>query len=199
KFDDIPYKDLHLIAKTLEDIGIENGQIIFNPYMVRGMTYYTGPIFEITIADVPFSLAGGGRYDKLIGNYFKYDVPACGISLGFERIYYLMEEQNMFPEDLDQNEIFMTVFSPELMKDSFEIANMLRKSGFNVFLYPDPNDKLSKQLAFALKNNFKIAIFYGDDEKKNKCLTVKNLVLNKQDTVSQDLVINYITKQLNQK
>jgi histidyl-tRNA synthetase len=193
---DRPYNDLKRIISTIEGVGIQRGEIIFNPYMVRGMAYYTGPIFEITCPNVPFSLAGGGRYDKLIGIYSKYDVPACGISIGFERIYYLMDERNMFPEGMEQNEIFITVFSQDLMVDCFKIARKLRDAGFNVFVYPDPDVKISRQLASALKNNFKIAIFYGEDEKKGNCLTIKNLDENKQDTLAMDLVINYLNTQL---
>ncbi|MHA1753533.1 MAG: histidine--tRNA ligase [Candidatus Helarchaeota archaeon] len=198
EFQEKPYSDLYLIADTLEKIGLKKGKIIFNPYMVRGMTYYTGPIFEITIPDVPFSLAGGGRYDELIGKYHKYNTPAVGISIGFERLYYLMNEREMFPDDLLQNEILMTVFSQEFMIDSFKIADLLRSAGFKVFLYPEPNDKISRQLAFAIKNNFKIVIFYGENEKKNNSLTIKNLALNKQDTLAMDLVENYIRTQLKQ-
>ncbi|MBD3228417.1 MAG: histidine--tRNA ligase [Candidatus Lokiarchaeota archaeon] len=194
-YDSTPYDQLRLIIDTIDAVG-EKKNIIFNPYMVRGMTYYTGPIFEITIQDVSFSLAGGGRYDELIGVYNKYDVPACGISIGFERIYYLMCERAMFPKDIEKNEVFMTVFTKELMTDCLKIAKDLRGEGFNVFVYPDFNDKIGRQITSALKNNFKIALFYGEDEKKKNCISVKNLDLNKQDTIAMDLLVDYIKTQL---
>jgi histidyl-tRNA synthetase len=66
----------------------------FDPTLVRGMGYYTGQVFEVTHPDVTFSVAGGGRYDKMIGRSLGHDVPACGFSIGFERIVDLLSVQS---------------------------------------------------------------------------------------------------------
>ena len=72
-------------------------RIRLDPSLARGLSYYTGPIFEIAVPDLAGSLGGGGRYDDLIGMFLGEPVPACGISLGLERILVVMGERNMFP------------------------------------------------------------------------------------------------------
>ena len=72
------------------------GRLVFDPFLARGMDYYTGPVFEVAAAGVPFSLAGGGRFDGLIEQLGGLEVPACGFSIGFERVFTLMEERAMF-------------------------------------------------------------------------------------------------------
>ena len=80
-------EDLVVVASCLDRLGVSWE---FDPTLVRGMGYYTGQVFEIVKPGVSFSLAGGGRYDELIGKSLGYDVPACGFSLGFERIVDLL-------------------------------------------------------------------------------------------------------------
>ena len=75
------------------------GKIRIDPSLARGLGYYTGAIMEITVKDLPGSLGGGGRYDNLIGMFLGSDVPACGFSLGLERILVVMQERGMFPPD----------------------------------------------------------------------------------------------------
>jgi len=81
------------IIDSVEKLSASDCTVVFDPTLVRGMGYYTGPIFEITDKDFPGSIAGGGRYDKMIGKYLSSDVPACGFSIGFERIMSLLEER----------------------------------------------------------------------------------------------------------
>src|SRR5207247_2252968 len=71
-----------------------------DPSLARGLSYYTGAIMEVTVPDLTGSLGGGGRYDNLIGMFLGRDVPACGFSLGLERIIYVMTERGMFPESV---------------------------------------------------------------------------------------------------
>ena len=78
-------------------------EIVFDPTLVRGMSYYTGTIFEIAIPEIGGSCGGGGRYDKMVGKFTGHDVPACGFSIGFERIVLLLMEQGFkIPEDYDK-------------------------------------------------------------------------------------------------
>jgi len=86
--------DLSATAAALEGLAAERAlSWQFDPTLVRGMGYYTGQVFEITRPDVPWSLAGGGRYDRLIGRSLGHDVPACGFSIGFERIVDLLARE----------------------------------------------------------------------------------------------------------
>ena len=87
--------ELKQIIKSVKVQSNGSYQIVFDPTLVRGMGYYTGPVFEIEDKDFPSSIAGGGRYDNMIGKYFGKKIPACGFSIGFERIMTLLEERGL--------------------------------------------------------------------------------------------------------
>lgn len=109
--------ELKQIISVIEtQLEIES-KIVFDPTLVRGMGYYTGPIFEIEDKDFPSSIAGGGRYDKMIGKYSNNEIPACGFSIGFERVMSLLKERET---DLKQKqEKVAIIYEPEKVSDSF--------------------------------------------------------------------------------
>ena len=85
-------EDLETIINTVESVKTADFKMSFDPTLVRGMSYYTGPIFEISMDEFGGSVGGGGRYDKMVGKFTGNDVPACGFSIGFERIILLLME-----------------------------------------------------------------------------------------------------------
>lgn len=85
--------NLRMIRESVEATAAAQFRLIFDPTLVRGMSYYTGTIFEIEMAEFGSSVAGGGRYDKMIGKFTGKDTPACGFSIGFERIVTILMEQ----------------------------------------------------------------------------------------------------------
>ncbi len=87
-------ENLRTIRASVEATAASQFQLVFDPTLVRGMSYYTGTIFEIEMAEFGSSVAGGGRYDKMIGKFTGKDTPACGFSIGFERIITILMEQN---------------------------------------------------------------------------------------------------------
>ena len=101
-----------------------------DPSLARGLGYYTGTIMEINVKDLPGSLAGGGRYDNLIGMFLGTDVPACGVSLGLERILVVMQERGMFPPEVEQGSIDVVVAALEESAQgaAMETAAELRRS-----------------------------------------------------------------------
>src|SRR5262244_578316 len=116
-------------------------RIKLDPALARGLTYYTGAIIEINVADLPGSLGGGGRYDNLVGMFLGKDVPACGFSLGLERIIVVMSEREMFPPALFSSPAYVMVTiwyhkesgeKEEAAKDSLELARELRSAGLRV-------------------------------------------------------------------
>ncbi|MDT7779614.1 MAG: histidyl-tRNA synthetase, partial [Acidobacteriota bacterium] len=120
-------------------------RIKIDPSLARGLSYYTGAIMEISIPDLAGSLGGGGRYDNLIGMFSGKDIPACGFSLGLERIIVVMTEREMFPADLERAaaDVLVTVWNEESIKDSLAFASELRKNEprLRVDVYPEA-DKL---------------------------------------------------------
>jgi histidyl-tRNA synthetase len=125
--------------------------IQIDPSLARGLSYYTGAIMEIQVPDLAGSLGGGGRYDGLIGMFGKEQIPACGFSLGLERILVVMDERGMFPPDIAESapaDVMVTIKDEESIADSLKLAAELRKSGLRVTVYPQP-DKEDKQWKYA--------------------------------------------------
>jgi histidyl-tRNA synthetase len=126
--------------------------------LARGLSYYTGAIMEIVLTDGDFkgSIGGGGRYDGLIGMFSKEQIPACGFSLGLERILVVMEERGMFPPEIAEStpaDVMVTIFSDETIAGSLKLAAELRNRGLRVTVYPQA-DKEDKQWKYA--NSIKV-------------------------------------------
>ena len=120
------------------------------PSLARGLSYYTGAIMEIAVPDLAGSLGGGGRYDGLIGMFSGEEIPACGFSLGLERILVVMAERKMFPAGLQgaAADVLVTLFDGEPIEEALRLAAELRGAGLRVEVYPEP-DKLGKQFKYA--------------------------------------------------
>ncbi|MEP6848231.1 MAG: histidine--tRNA ligase, partial [Acidobacteriota bacterium] len=115
--------------------------IVLDPTLARGLSYYTGTIMEINVPDLAGSLGGGGRYDGLIGMFGKEQIPACGFSLGLERILVVMEERGMFPPEIAEStpaDVMVTIWSEETVGESLKLANELRAQKIRVTVYPEP-------------------------------------------------------------
>jgi histidyl-tRNA synthetase len=156
----------------------------FDPSLARGLSYYTGAIMEIAVPDLAGSLGGGGRYDGLIGMFSGEDVPACGFSLGLERILVVMGERNMFPADVQKAsaDVLVALFDDAMIPEALRLAADLRKAGVRVEVYPDP-DKLGKQMKYAASKGIPFAAILGGDELARGEITVKNLTTGTQESV----------------
>jgi histidyl-tRNA synthetase len=122
-------------VRELSDLTPARGHVRFNTSLARGLGYYTGCIFELVVKDLAGSLGGGGRYDNLIGMFLGREVPACGFSLGLERILVVMEERGMFAEKTGGAEVVVAAAEGEAMEDALAIAYELRKAGLKVELH----------------------------------------------------------------
>src|SRR5438105_7875205 len=129
-------------------------RILFDPFLARGLSYYTGSIMEISVPDLAGSLGGGGRYDNLVGMFLGRDVPACGFSLGLERIIVVMTERGMFPAAVGGGhaDAMVTIWNDGSRSDALALAGELRRGGLRVDVYPEP-DKLGKQFKYASARN----------------------------------------------
>ncbi|HTF89806.1 MAG TPA: histidine--tRNA ligase [Planctomycetota bacterium] len=158
------------------------GTLRFSPELARGLSYYTGPIFEITVPQLAGSLGGGGRYDGLIGMFTKQKIPAVGFSLGLERILLVMEERAMFPELAIGPQILVCRFPDVSAAESLRAASELRAQGLRVELYPEA-DKLGKQLAYASTIRAQFAAVLGRAEIDAGSIALKNLATGEQRTL----------------
>ena len=167
-----------------------SGRVIFDPSLARGLSYYTGPIFEIRAPQLAGSLGGGGRYDGLIGMFGKQPIPAVGASLGLERILLLMQEQEMFPQLSVGPQVLLCWFDIEPAA-VVGVAARLRQAGFKVEVYPQAA-KLGKQLQYADSPGVKapVAAIIGEDEAKSGQITLKRLDSGEQVTEEQAAAID---------
>ncbi len=185
----------NLINIVSNEVLTEIGQILkfadkcpieLDPSLARGLSYYTGAIMEINVPDLAGSLGGGGRYDGLIGMFGKEQIPACGFSLGLERILVVMDERNMFPAESrsyrDSADVMVTLLSEETAAESLKLANELRTQGLRVLVYPEP-DKLGKQMKYADQINVPYVCVLGETEIADGTVTVKNMKSGDQQSV----------------
>jgi histidyl-tRNA synthetase len=171
-------------------------RIRLDPSLARGLSYYTGAIFEIRVPDLPGSLGGGGRYDGLIGMFGKEQIPACGFSLGLERILVVMEDRGMFPEGLQKNSVDVLVtinpYKPEDENkniwaiESLKLASVLRKEGIKVEVYPTRNAKFGNQFKYASNRTTPFVCVLGESELAENKVTLKNMETGEQETVECD-------------
>lgn len=149
--------------------------IIIDPSLARGLSYYTGAIMEVNVPELAGSLAGGGRYDGLIGMFGKEQIPACGFSLGLERILVVMDERNMFPPEIAASkpaDVMVTIWNEESIGESLTLAGDLRQQGLRVTVYPEP-DKLGKQLKYADSIKVPYVCVLGESERAEHKVTLK--------------------------
>lgn len=162
------------------------GRIKRDPSLARGLSYYTGAIMEVNVADLAGSLGGGGRYDNLIGMFSGQDIPACGFSLGLERILVVMTERGMFPPTLAMSpaDVMVAMFDASAAGHAMRVAGHLRAAGLRVLVYPDA-DKIGKQIKYADGRGIPFVAMLGDDEIKAETVTVKDLAAQTQETHPQ--------------
>ncbi|MDY6407904.1 MAG: histidine--tRNA ligase [Pseudomonadota bacterium] len=168
EFDADVTDNLDEIIRVTADLLGNKAQIIFDPTLVRGMSYYTGPIFEVELETFGSSVAGGGRYDDMIGKYLGRPVPACGFSIGFERIFAVLKDNHfVVPDTHESVAILIDKKAPkEKVQEAIQQASGLRAKGTRVLIsWRNSNAKFQKeQLKTAGYTRF-IEIFkdtYGD-------------------------------------
>jgi histidyl-tRNA synthetase len=165
-------------------------RIAFTPRMVRGLSYYTGPIWEVAAAGVPGSLGGGGRYDHLIEQLGGPDVPATGTSLGIERLLMLL------PGDVagqqGRIDVAVTVLGDDLAEASAALAAQARGAGLRASVYLGSSGKIGKQLRWAADQGARWCLIYGNAEREAGTVTVRDLDGAEQEAVPYGEVGAYL-------
>ncbi|MGE0451206.1 MAG: histidine--tRNA ligase [Vicinamibacterales bacterium] len=171
----------------LADEGPARGRIRVDPSLARGLSYYTGTIMEIAVSDLAGSLGGGGRYDNLVGMFLGRDVPACGFSLGLERIIVVMGERGMFPARVSRGavDVMVTFLADDLRGDALRLASELRAERLRVEVFPEAARKLDKPLKYAAGRGVPVLAIVGEDERARGEVTVRDLQTRQQDAVAR--------------
>jgi histidyl-tRNA synthetase len=169
--------ELRDLAGYLDDARVNDDFYAFDLTMVRGLGYYTGPIFETIITEPNLgSISGGGRYDDLIGLFRKHSLPTTGVSLGIERIIDLMDILDLYPANIGGTvvKILVTVFNDQTRRAAAKLANELRAGGVNTELFME-DKKLGKQFGHADKKGIPLVAVMGPDEVEQGVVTIRRL------------------------
>jgi histidyl-tRNA synthetase len=187
-------QDLRELTKYLELAGVPAENYAFDLTMVRGLGYYTGPIFETIITEPNIgSISGGGRYNDLIGMFRKDSLPTTGVSLGLERIIDLMDEFGLYPPEIGGTvvQVLVTVFDESTQAESVKLAGVLRAGGVNTELFME-DKKLGKQLNYADKKGVPIVAVLGSDEIAQGVITFKRLADGESVTATWDEAVEKV-------
>ena len=193
-------EDLQEIIKLFKDYNFNNFE--FDPSIIRGLEYYTGPIFEVNLKfDVKNnkgqiiqfgSIGGGGRYDNLVNNFGNYEAPATGISIGLDRLVYALMQKKEFKVK-QSKPVVICIFDKNSMKEYIGLQTLLRNAGISTEIYPGES-KLKKQMEYANKIKSPAVILYGEDEIKSSKPTLRNLSTGKEKSIEIKELVNEIKK-----
>lgn len=173
-------EEIDALDKKCKKYGIK---IKFSPILARGLSYYTGNIFEIKYKDGG-SIAGGGRYDKSVGKYLNREIPAVGLSFGLERVSSLAK-LDLKP----QTKAVLISFGKDIQ--SIRLAQILRKAEVSCILF---SEKPGKALDFANSQGIPYAIFIGDEEIAKKKFKLKNMLSGEEKYLSEKQVVSVLKK-----
>jgi len=190
--------ELDELLRYLPALGVAEGFYRVDLAMVRGLDYYTGPIYE-TLVEKPRigSITGGGRFDGLVGRFSTQGYPATGTTIGIERIMDVVEELQMLPSDMGQTavQVLVTVFAAELLQDSLHLVAELRNAGLRCELYYAA-DPLGTQIRYALKKGVPFVVIAGPDEVAAGRVTVRDLRQKTQAQVERCEAASVIKQQV---
>ena len=177
-------EELEFVITNALNLGIDAQNLVFDITLARGLDYYTGAIFEVKADEVAMgSIGGGGRYDNLTEVFGVKDIPGIGISFGLDRIYLVMEELGIFPEDSEKNVKYLFANYGEAESiEALKLISELRQRNIAAELYPEAS-KLKKQFTYAEKKGIENLVFMGLEEINNQSVTVKNLLSGEQKTM----------------
>lgn len=175
-------RELEEYFKYLTQNGGDQLKVELDLSLARGLTYYTGIIFEVKSTDVQIgSITGGGRYDNLTGVFGLEGISGVGISFGLDRIYDVLEERNLFPAALTKSvDILIAHLDQESFEHGIDLLHALRGSGVAAEIYPDVV-KIKKQFNYADKNSIPYVLVIGAEEMAKKRYSLKNMVAGNQE------------------
>lgn len=187
--------ELLFINDAIENLGLHTATLQLDVTLARGLNYYTGAIFEVSAPDgvKMGSIGGGGRYADLTGIFGLKDMSGVGISFGLDRIYLVIEELGLFPEEATEGvKVFFVNFGDQEASYAMQAISKLRQAGISAELYPDAvtsNKQMKKQMTYANRRNIPFLVLAGKEEMDAKQYTLKNMAEGSQETVTIDELV----------
>jgi histidyl-tRNA synthetase len=178
-------EELQFVIDNVTKLGLQSANLVFDITLARGLNYYTGCILEVKANDVKIgSIGGGGRYDDLTSNFGLKDISGVGISFGIDRIYIVMEELGLFPNNIDvSTKVMFANFGDDEAAFCLPLLKQLRAAGISSELYPK-STKMKKQMTYANNKGVQFVIMVGEDEMESGILSVKNMESGEQSNLS---------------
>jgi len=190
--------ELLFINDAIENLGLQTATLQLDVTLARGLNYYTGAIFEVSAPEgvQMGSIGGGGRYADLTGIFGLKDMSGVGISFGLDRIYLVIEELGLFPEETTEGvKVFFVNFGDQEAGYAMQAISKLRQSGISAELYPDAvtsNKQMKKQMTYANRRNIPFLVLAGKEEMEAKQYTLKNMAEGSQETVNIDELVEVL-------
>ncbi|MCR4964618.1 MAG: histidine--tRNA ligase [Bacteroidales bacterium] len=186
-------REVREMLEYTKSMDIKN-EIELDITLARGLNYYTGAIFEVKAKDAAMgSISGGGRYDNLTGIFGLKNMSGVGISYGAERVYDVLNELNLFPDNiLNPVKALFINFGGEDERYALAALRELRKAGLSAEIYPD-NAKIGKQMTYANNKGIPFVIMAGENERNNKTLTIKDMASGTQEELSLEEALAKLT------
>lgn len=189
--------EMREVISYLVSLGVPETRYTFDLNLARGLDYYTGPIYETVLSERPHigSLAGGGRYDELIGMFCGIEVPATGTTIGLDRIYTAMQQLNMLENVKTKTYVLVTLFDQDRADQSLKVVGELRESGINAEIYFE-KASLKKQFTYAHKKGIPYVVILGPDELDKGEISIKDMVSGKQSSIPRSTLVAHLRQHL---
>lgn len=185
-------EELQFVLDQTNQLGVERANVEFDVTLARGLNYYTGAIFEVKAHDVKMgSICGGGRYDDLTGLFGLNGLSGVGISFGADRIYDVLKELNLFPEDTNAGlTLLFANFGEKEAAYCMKLTKKLRQSGVDCEVYPSAA-KMQKQFKYADNRKVKFVALIGENELTQGQLQIKNMETGEQQAMTEGELLQF--------
>ena len=188
--------ELRQLVAALEDLAVPDSSWKIDLSLARGIDYYTGPVFEAVVEEPKVgSVAGGGRYDGLVGTFLGRDVPATGISLGLERILEVIAEFELLPTRASVADVMVATF-PTTLRENARIATALRAAGISTDLSLLTTRSLGDQMKYGARRGIPWAIVAGSEDLQRDVAQVRNLATGEQQEIPLDDVADEVRNRI---
>ncbi|QHL86143.1 histidine--tRNA ligase [Nibribacter ruber] len=186
-------KDIRSMLSFLQSFEVKQAKLQLDVTLARGLSYYTGCIFEVKVNNAQMgSISGGGRYDNLTGMFGLPGVSGVGFSFGVDRIFDVLEELNLFPEGSQTiTQVLIANFDEESMRYALPVLQALRTMGISTELYPD-STKLKKQMAYADQKQIPFVLLIGSEEMDTSLLNLRNMRTGEQQRLTLAEIIDHL-------
>ncbi len=185
-------EELSIVFDYLKELSIRT-EIKLDLTLARGLSYYTGAIFEVKALDAQIgSITGGGRYDDLTGIFGLKNMSGVGISFGADRIFDVMNQLDLFPKDnATTTQVLFVNFGPQEEKYCLPLLQQLRAAGINAEIYPEAA-KMKKQMGYADKKGIPFVALVGENEIQSGQITLKHMLSGEQSTITINELIHQL-------